>query len=512
MPKKCLSYQYSGEKNSRELTQYAGVFPFLDLVYESGLLGSIEKHIHVRTDTQGYTASQMILTCLLLNILGFKSIENVNSLEADEGLAKLLGYFEQHDLKPYAKSDNKKRWRQQHCREFPSTTTLFNYLKCFHDDDTMTNNTSGIATIPPLSNGLRGLLLVLKDLIAFAQKRNPMDVATIDQDATLVPSGNQNAKFCYKGYKAYQPMNSYWFEQNLLIHSEFRDGNVPASFDVLRVLKESLKQLPDTVKTVYFRADGAGYQKDVIHFCDSGESRFGIIRFAVSAEVSLGLKEAAYAVPEEQWHNLTTLDKYGNPVDKQQQWAEIPYVPNWVSHKKSNPNTRFIAIREILHGDKDKNERKMTNGDFPFPTCTINSTHYKLFAIATNRYTMPGDELIHWHRQRCGHAEDLHKEEKNDNACQRLPSKYFGSNAAWWLMMVIAYDVEKIIQSLLPEDFQHYHLNKLRQTLIALPGKIIHHSRRVLIKLNENCQTKCQTLILLRQSIMVGGPDPPPVV
>jgi hypothetical protein len=35
-----------------------------------------------------------------------------------------------------------------------------------------------------------------------------------------------------KGYKAYQPINSYWFEQSLLIHSEFRDGNVNAGLDV----------------------------------------------------------------------------------------------------------------------------------------------------------------------------------------------------------------------------------------------------------------------------------------
>jgi len=511
MPQKRLPYQYSGEKSSRELTQYAGVFPFVDLMYKSRLLDSIAKHINVRTDLQGYTAPQMLLACLLLNILGFKSIEHVNYLEADEGLAKLLNYFEKHDLKIYSKFGDKKRWRKKHCREFPSTTTLFNYLKCFHDASTMTNTKAG-AYIPPLSDGLRGLLRVLKDLVAFAQKRNPIDVATIDQDATLAPSGNQNARYCYKGYKAYQPMNSYWFEQGVLIHSEFCDGNVPAAFDVLRVLKESLEQLPDTVKTVYFRADGAGYQKEVIRFCDSGKSRFGVIPYAVSAEVSPGLKEAAHSVLEEHWHDLITLDKYGNPIDKQQQWAEIPYVPGWVSHKKSNPDTRFIAIREVLHGDKEKNGQKMANDDSPFPTCTMNSTHYKLFAVATNRYTMPGDKVIHWHRQRCGHSEDLHKEEKNDNACQRIPSKYFGVNAAWWLIMVIAYDLEKIIQSLLPENFQHYHLNKLRREIIALPGKIIHHSRRIIIKLNDNCRSICQTLIVLRQRIMTGGVDPPQVI
>lgn len=512
IPEKSLPYQYSGEKMSRELTQYAGVFPFLDLIYKSGLLDSIAKHVKVRTDTQGYTAPQMLLTCLLLNILGFKCMEDVNHLEADEGLAKLLAYFEQHDLKPYAKVDEQKRWRQKHCREFPSTTTLFNYLKCFHDEKTMEYEVKGEAYIPPLSDGLTGLLAVLKDLVQFAQQKNSIEVATIDQDATLSPSGNQNARYCYKGYKAYQPINSYWFEQGLLIHSEFRDGNVNASLNVLRILQESIKQLPDTVKNVYFRADGAGYQKEVIRFCDSGESRFGIIPYAVSAEVSPGLKEAAMSIDEKYWHDLITTDQYGNPIDKKQQWAEIPYVPEWVSHCESNPNVRYVAIREILQGDNVKNEQKIADHEFPFPTCTMNKTHYKLFSIATNRYMMPGEDLIHWHRQRCGHAEDLHKEQKNDLSCVRMPSKYFGSNAAWWLIMVIAFNLEKIIQSLLPDNLQHCHMNHLREALIALPGKIIHHSRRIVIKLNDNCRAICQTLILLRQRILIGGTDPPQTI
>jgi len=49
-----------------------------------------------------------------------------------------------------------------------------------------------------------------------------------------------DALFSYKGFKAYQPLNTWWFEQGIVLHTEFRDGNVPAGFEQLRVFKDAL--------------------------------------------------------------------------------------------------------------------------------------------------------------------------------------------------------------------------------------------------------------------------------
>lgn len=507
LPQGALSYQYAVKKNYRGMTQFAGIYPFIDLLYASRLIESIAHHVKARSGKQGYTDAQMIMSLVLINLLGYKSMSHVHYLEHDLGLARMIKHLESHELKYYSKSNQPKRWRHQHNRQIGSSTTVFNYLKAFHNALIMEKNVSGEAYIPPLTEPLKGLLRVLKQLIAYWQKMHPITTATIDQDATLVPANKQTAKFCYKGYKAYQPMNSYWFEQGLLIHSEFRDGNVPAAFDVLRVLKESLEQLPETVNTVYFRTDGAGYQKEVIEFCGLGNSRFGVIGYAVSAEVSLAVKQAACCVQEHDWHPLYQRDEYGNMIDKHQQWAEIVYVPNWLSHKKSNPDVRFVAIREYL-----KTLTKTPDHDeLPFPTCEMNGQHYKLFAIATNRFELQGDELIAWHRQRCGHAEDLHKEQKIDLAGRYMPSKYFGINAAWWMIMVLSYDLEKIIQSLLPSQWSHCHLNKLRRSIIAKPAKIISHSRQWLIVLDEPFTGLAQTLIELRKRIVNWGKDPPAI-
>jgi hypothetical protein len=49
-------------------------------------------------------------------------------------------------------------------------------------------------------------------------------------DATLVETRKEEALPSYRGYQAYQPLSTYWAEQDLVVHSEFRDGNVPAGY------------------------------------------------------------------------------------------------------------------------------------------------------------------------------------------------------------------------------------------------------------------------------------------
>ena len=85
-------------------------------------------------------------------------------------------------------------------------------------------------------------------------------------DATLIETHKKEALYSYKKYQAYQPLTTYWAEADQIVHSEFRDGNVPAGHQQLRVLKESLEYLPEGVERVLLRSDTAGYQKEL--WCD----------------------------------------------------------------------------------------------------------------------------------------------------------------------------------------------------------------------------------------------------
>lgn len=107
---------------------------------------------------------------------------------------------------------------------------MFRYLWGFHDGEEEQQRQPHQAFIPAPNETLRGLGKVNADLVAFVQSRSPQSVATLDQDATLVETHKKEALYCYQGFQAYQPLTTYWAEQGLIIHSEFRDGNVPGEW------------------------------------------------------------------------------------------------------------------------------------------------------------------------------------------------------------------------------------------------------------------------------------------
>ena len=75
---------------------------------------------------------------------------------------------------------------------------------------------------------MAGLWRVNGELLRAVQAQRPVARATLDMDATLIETHKREALYCYKHFKAYQPLNTWWAEQGLIVHSEFRDGNVPA--------------------------------------------------------------------------------------------------------------------------------------------------------------------------------------------------------------------------------------------------------------------------------------------
>ena len=65
-----------------------------------------------------------------------------------------------------------------------------------------------------------------KEFLSFIQRRNHQSTATLDMDATLAETNKSEALYCYKGYRSYQPINTWWSDQELIVHTEFSDGNV----------------------------------------------------------------------------------------------------------------------------------------------------------------------------------------------------------------------------------------------------------------------------------------------
>ena len=112
--------------------------------------------------------------------------------------------------------------------------------------------------MPEESAALRGLAQVNQDVVRELARRCAGErIATIDMDATVIESWKREAKATYEGGSGYQPMVALWAEMNVVVAEEFRDGNVPALKDPLRVAQRAYAALPETIQERYFRGDSA---------------------------------------------------------------------------------------------------------------------------------------------------------------------------------------------------------------------------------------------------------------
>jgi hypothetical protein len=476
-----LPFQYEIEKNESGLTAFAGLPLYVEMAMKSGLFDEMKNALG--STAQGWSSDQIVQSLMLLNLIGGDSVDEINRLEADDGLSTLFLKIETHGMRRDQRRAYEKRWRKDKNKAFPSASAIRRFLEQYHDAKEEDKRVEGQAFIPAPTGTLKKLLSLNSVLINFSQEQAPSSIATLDQDATLVPTDKKNALYSYKGFKAYQPFNTYWHEKGLILHSEFRDGNVPAGFQQLRCLKEALKQLPAGVETVMLRSDSAGYQQDLLKYCAEGENeRFGAIAFAISANVTQSFKNAVSELKDSDWQPIFKGSFEGR-IKTEQEWAEVCYVPNWVALRDKSIEYRFIAIRDPMAVQEELEGIEAEQKSLPFQTVESNNKRYKLFNIITNR-KIDGNELINWHRERCGDSEKVHSIQKHDFAGGQLPSNKFGANAAWWQIMILTLNLNCLMQKLvLPEGYKSKRMKAIRLHIIGVPGKFVKHARGLIIRI-----------------------------
>ena len=166
--------------------------------------------MRLRERGQGWTDSQMIISLMLLNLAGGESVSDLDLLEKDVGLCKMLGEFETCGMRRRERRALEKRWRVERRRRVPSESAVFRYLERFHDVDEESKREAHRAFIAAPNKALEGLGKVNADVVGFVQSRSPHTEATLDMDATLVETRKQEALYSYKKYRAYQPLITYW--------------------------------------------------------------------------------------------------------------------------------------------------------------------------------------------------------------------------------------------------------------------------------------------------------------
>ena len=202
-------------------TPWAGGSLLVELFRRSGIDAAANRVLPAKGSAKGLKQGQAVESFVLLGALGGECVEDMQHLRDDDGLSGILGY------RP------------------PAPETARQWLDRFHDDSVMAVRSLQGSFIPPESRPLAGLKEVRRRTVwAYVEAVHPEWDVTLDVDAQLIETNKANAQYCYEGYKAFQPMEVSWAETMLILADEFRDGNVPASRDVARLVDEAYETLP----------------------------------------------------------------------------------------------------------------------------------------------------------------------------------------------------------------------------------------------------------------------------
>ena len=443
-----LLFEVDPQPLEETLTALGGIPLVVQAFRSLRLPESVREHVRVKERERGYDEATFVESFVILNAAGGECADDFARLRQDPGLAEMIGH------------------------ELPSPRAALEFLYAFHAEEKIAEAKprrlpDQIAFIPEETAPLAGRGRVNRDLVERCGERCPHErMATVDQDATIIESRKREALPTYEGPRGYQPLLAVWAETGLVLADQFRDGNVPAQMEPLAGAQRAYAALPRTVQELYFRGDSACHEAGLVNWLRNERREGGPpgrIGFAVSARMSAALQAAIQAVPEGEG------EPYGEPhPEETRECAEVPFVPSAKREKKDTPPLRSVAIRI-----RKKQGELFEDGN-----------PVRHFALLSNRGELRAGRLIEWHREKAGTVEMVNDVVKNDLGGGVLPSKYFGANAAWLRLVVIAHNVLTALKRLaLPADLLTARPKRLRFLLFHTPGRLVHHARRLLLRL-----------------------------
>lgn len=445
-----LPFKLINDDTREVITSFAGVPLVLETMRAMKIPQMVRNNLKVKQMNKGiYSENDYVESFISLYASGGECIDDIERLRADSGLKK-LGL------------------------SVPSAESARFYLYGFHDEELLNEGRPERgAFVPKETPQLKGLLNVGKAFILRATRRQSPAVATIDQDPTVIPSNKAEAFSTYLGYNGYQPIINYWAEEDLILADEFRDGNVPASYDCYTSLYRSVQMLPGSVMEVRYRADSAACNYEFIDKLEEGfkiNGRHIRVYYAISADMVGALKREIEQLTEEQWKPLRKITDRGLEEGRKE-WAEVEYIPS-----KGKGTYRYLVIRV-----------RPSQGEL-----FADGNRYHYHAVVTNMWHWDGERLLRWHRERCGTVEKVHDVLKNDLAGGVMPCGRFYANAAWWRLNCLAYNIISVMKKkALPQNWWSYRMKALRYWLISVAGRIIKGSRQIYLRFygtKEVCQ------------------------
>lgn len=434
-----------------KLTSRAGLLTIAQLMNQLKLSERINKAFPLPKSNRGIDPATYIQTLIMMHHEGSFHLDDVRHLAADEALNIILGM-----------------------RKIPKATSIGDWLR-----------KTGALQVS------QGACQKINKVLLSSALHNCKKV-TLDIDATAtaglqIIANKSSAKWTYKANKGYMPMVGHIAQTGQILACDFRKGNQSPNSKNLEFIKQCQESLPKGCSIQDLRIDAAGYQVNIIKYCETEG-----IYYTIRGVMSRAVKEQIEAAKATNWQPM--LDKKGQEMTNQQTLRTVHCIGDY------DKSFTLVIQRTLIQGQTELDLETLDNQQ------ELISKGYIYRAIATNKEQLSDSEIIHWYNQRGEDSENRIKELKLDFGADTLPCSDFNANALYFSIAALSYNLFALMRQLLPEELSTHRVTTIRWRLYAMAAKVVKTGREYFVRLRkDHCTLLRKVLDALRRF------EPPPI-
>jgi len=396
-----------------KITPNAGLGLFGEFLYSQRFSSIVDDCVKGFNSNHSYKPSEFVVPLVLMLHGGGRYIEDIRKIASDDALLELLNI-----------------------PAVPSSSTTGDWFRFIGD----------------AKGGLSGFSRCNQSLLKRGLKKTGSKEFTLDIDASQIIGWKLEAEFTYKGEKGYMPIVGHIAETGMVIHDEFRDGNVSPGTRNLQFIKQCCAKMPRGKRIKRFRADGATYQSAVFNWCENNG-----IKFAIGGRMDVSVKTIISELDESRWQ-------------KYQETSSITRI----THCMNNTDKAFDLI--II--------RRPWQPDLLDPQAD-DSKRYVL--VATN-IKGKSESIVRWYNKRGEASENRIKELKIGFSMEYMPCGTTKANAVYFRIGVLAYNLFKLFKmAALPKEWSKHTVQTIRWKFYNTAGKLIQHAGQLWFKVKAAC-------------------------
>jgi hypothetical protein len=318
---------------------------------------------------------------------------------------------------------------------------------------------------------------------------------TLDIDATDVEVYGRRKRGCgytYQGQRTYRPDIAFWAELGVPVAADLLSGQDDPRASAVGLLRRGLAGLPEGVGKVRVRMD-AGYFAGQI----ARECLFRGIEFAVGAKRNRAVWRAVATIAEHAWVAAIGMEHA--------EVAVCDYIPDWWPADTACLVRRVRIPVELVSADPRARRRRTIPTDQLVLALEGKLDYvYGYSFILTNMDVSTVEKIAEvewWYRHRTD-IEALNRDAKHGAGLRHMPSGDPLVNTVWMWAALLATAISAWLQELTGIDRGNGRgrrtLTRLRRELFGVPARVVHHARRIELRLPPGPQLLTIVLTRLR--------------